>query len=326
MSPELTDIKVEGNDAEVDNFAAVITAAVNYWGRDYDYDFIAGLSGSAFSPVWWMKESCAAWWTEFGNDTRIRFLGKALGFHVVESPDVSDAEYAKTGVLPREMEEFWDRAKEAVGEGKIVIMHTWPCWSIITEWNDDITKLGLASVSGFGGTICAPYRSAKLYILTPGPAELTRAEAFKEALEFGADIADGSYERPGFAYGGKIYDAILGKAAEKHFCGDCKDKSWSCVCRTMNRIEGSNSTAARFFDMASEFLGTQLPAPVVDAIKKGYQSVAEYAGAYTNCEILKDNWDQGKFRDDFYNRVTHMKLEHGKLSKPFRRLANTISQ
>lgn len=326
MSPELTEIKVEGNDAEVDFFAACIEAAVRYWGRDYDYDFIAGLSGSAFSPVWWMEESCAAWWTEFGNDSRIRFLGKAVGFYIVESPDVSDEDFAKTGELPSEMEKFWNRVKDAVQEGKIVLMHTWPCWSIITEWNDDIAKLGLASVSSMGGMFCAPYRSAKMYILTPGAAEMTRAEAYKEALKFGADVADGTYKRPGFAYGGKLYDAILGKAGDEYFCGDCKEKSWSCACRTMNRVEGSNRSADRFLEEADEFIGSQLPEPVVDTVRSGYRTVADYAGSYTNCEMLRDNWDQEKFRDEFYNRVTHMKLEHGKLSKAFRRLADTISQ
>ncbi len=325
MSPDLKDIRVEGNDAEVDAFAACITAAVDYWGRDYDYDFIAGLTGSAFSPVWWMEETCSAWWTEFGNDSRMDFLGEALGFQYRESPDYEPGVFKGMDELPPDGRRFWERVGEAVEAGKIVIMHTWPCWSIITEWNDDITKLGLASVSDMGGRLCAPYPTAKLYILSGGTVQYTRSGALKQALVFGADVADGTFKRPGFAYGGKLYEAILGKAGNQYFCGVCKEKSHSCVCRTMNRVAATNATAVRFLEFAGEFLGDQVPQPALEAVIKHYQAVAEYAGNYTDCELLKADWENNGFQQEFYKRVGLMQIEHKTMAKTFRRIADTLA-
>ena len=208
MKPNLTEIKIEANDAEVDSFAACILAACRYWQREYDYDYIAGLTGSAFSPVWWQGESCTAWWTEFGNDTRVRFLGEALGFTVEESPEMTHEDFEASGEMSSELAGFWNRAKEAVQSGKVVIIGSWPCWSVIKSWDDDISEIGLESLAYLGG-ICAPHPLSKLYILTPAPADLTRMDAIKEAVRFGADIADGSFELPKFAFRTGYFNSLF---------------------------------------------------------------------------------------------------------------------
>ena len=324
MGPDLSEIKIEGNDAEVDSFVACITAAVKYWGRDYDYDYFAGLAGSAFSPVWHEAETCGAWWTEFGNDKRIRFLGQAVGFYVRESPEMSVEEYDAKGELKPELARFWKQAGEALQEGKVVLTGSWPCWSIITKWDEDISKLGLESVPGLGRVSCAPHPLAKTYVLTPGPAVMTRLKAIKEALKFGADIADGTFKALGFSYGGKLYDAILDRMTFEHFCGDCGGKSCNCVHRTMVRIAGVNRSAVRFLEFAGEFLGRQLPKPALDTVTRGYGKMAEIADSYSNRAVLCENWDRKDFKEEFASKVRQLHVTHRDMSKIFRRLSQSI--
>lgn len=324
MSPDLSEITIEGNDAEVDSFVACITAALKYWGRDHDYDYFAGLSGSAFSPIWHEDESCAAWWTEFGNDKRVGFLGKALGFTVRESPEMEKEEYEKRGELSPELRRFWKRVGEEVQEGRVVMVGSWPCWSIITKWDDDISKLGLETVDGLGDIRCAPNPLAKVYILIPGPAVMTRLEAIKEALKFGADVADGTFKAPGFSYGGKLYDAIIERLAYEHFCGDCAERSWSCVNRTMVRVAGTNRSAVAFLEFAGEFLGKQLPQPALETVVRGYRKMSEIAESYSGGALLRDNWDREDFREEFKTKVQDLQSTHKDTSRIMRRLSESV--
>ncbi len=323
MSGDLLECRIEGKDAEVDSFASCIHAALRYWGREFEYEYIAGLAGTPFSPTWYESEDCMAWWTEFGNGNRIKFVGKSLGFHVVESPKMSYEEYRKTGEITKEHSEFWDRAKEAVISGEVVLVKTWPSWSIITRWDDDYSKIELSTMQHLK-ELCSVQPFMEAYILTPGPAEYTRAESLKEALKFGADVADGTFHVPGFQYGGKLYEAILKRMEHDVFCESCGDKSWSCALRTMARVHGTNNDAVSFLEFAGEFLGDQLPKTVLNEAIKGFRAIADLSRAYLNRELLEDNWNDAGFRDEFTSKVQSMKVRHRDTAGILRRLAGGL--
>ncbi len=323
MCPDLSEIRVEGNDAEVDSFVACIRAAIIYWGRDYEYDYIAGLSGSAFSPVRHEDESCAAWWTEFGNDSRMEFLGKALGFTAKKSPAMSVRDFEKKGELSEELADFWKRVKEAVLEGKVVMIGAWPLWSIITRWDDDIEKMEINSVS-VGCDICRPSNLDTIYILTPCAASITRMEAIAEAIRFGADVADGTFRMPGFQYGGRLYDAILKRLERDIFCEDCGERSCNCAWRTMVRIHGTAGSAVRFLRFAGEFMGKRLPRQALDVVIGGYDTIAQTSGMYTDRTTICENWDHPEFKTKITSSVQAMKVAHKDASVIFRRLAQGL--
>jgi len=323
MGSELKDIRVEGIDAEVDSFATCIAAAIKYWGRGYEYDFVAGLSGTVFSPTWYESEDCMAWWTETGNGHRIKFLGKTLGFNIRESPVMFREEYDEKKELSRDLARFWDRAKGAVADNQVVLVKTWPAWSIITEWNDDFSQIGIATVENLKSLI-KPDLLNRAYILTPGPAGFTRMEAIRAAIKFGADMADGTFKLKGFQYGGKIYEMILKRLDAEYFCGTCEQESCKCAVRTMTRIHGTNNDAYNFLTFAGEFMGRQVPKPALEAAIKGYGEIRDLSGAYLDRDVVCDNWEEMEFKTQFAKKVQAMRVAHKDLAKFLRRLSDEI--
>jgi hypothetical protein len=320
-SMKLDEIVVEGVDAEVDSFIACITAAIKFWGRDYDYEYIAGLAGTAFSPAWNENESCGAWLTELGNDMRIKFLGKALGFFVRESPDVA---LSGDGVQSGEYEKFIERVKEALQEGKIVIAATWPYWSIIKKWSDIPENIKLATLEGSASPMCALKPDTRLYILGPAPAEITRMEALREAIKFGADVADGNFTNKNFHFGGKLYEEILRRLRQDSFCEDCGERSCNCVHRTMERVAGINKSAASFLEFAGEFMGSSLPKPALENVVRGYRTISELAGSYDDQVLICENWSDKGFREVFSQKVTAIQETHRDASILLRRIADHL--
>ena len=172
MKRQLHIIAIEGDSDSLDSFAACITAALKHWSKPADYDLVAGLSGAAFSPVWDESEDCTGWWMEFGNDHRVGFLGHSLGFTVESSPDVPPQEFERMGKLPEENQRFWERARDAVQSGTVVLMGNWPVWRILTGWSDDIRQLPMASPIGMPTLGIFPF--SKLHILVPANPLSTR--------------------------------------------------------------------------------------------------------------------------------------------------------
>jgi hypothetical protein len=324
MAEPVDSIELLGNPNEVDSFATCLTAAITRWGRQFDYSYVAGLTGSVFSPVLAEDESCSAWWMEFGNDNRMELLGKALGFAYRGSPEVSREEFEAAGRLPELNERFWNSAREAHANGRIVLIGTWPCWSIVTSWSGDLHQPDVASLKGFGG-LCKPHPTSKLYILSDVPARMTRVEAIREALRFGADLADGTFTRPGFSYGGKLYGAVLDRLDQDCFCADCREKSFNCAVRTMKRVRATNSTAVEFLTHAGEFLGKQIPQRALAAVMKGYQTIADLAEAYIDNEAVHARWADEAFQARFRSDVERMRETHVQTARLLRNLVDHLS-
>lgn len=316
-------MKIEGNDAEVDSFAACVTAIMKRWARDFDYSFVAGLTGCVFSPVINESESCSAWWTEFGNDNGVELLGKALGFNYRQSPDITREEFEKEGKLSPILERFWISARDARKQGRMVIIGTWPCWSLVTGWSDDLFQPEVVCLANLKD-VCKPNPWDKIYILTEAPARMTRGQAIREALKSGADIADGASTRPGFKYGGALYGEIVDRLDSGSFCPDCKDAEWSCMVRTMTKIQGLGLTAAEFLRFAGEFLGKQISQTDIESSAKAYAAIAEMSLPYTKKSNVEPNWGDKVFLSHLRKDVEAMESKHVEASKHLRAIAGAL--
>jgi|GEM_PF-6929659 len=48
----MKNIEIKENANRIDSFVACITSGLKTWGKQYQIDYVSGLSGAAFSPVW----------------------------------------------------------------------------------------------------------------------------------------------------------------------------------------------------------------------------------------------------------------------------------
>ena len=311
MTTTLNDLKFPGIETEnVDSMSACLTAAANYWKREFDYTFMAGLTGSAFSPAWNVGGDCVAWWMESGLPERLDFVGKTVGFFVNESPDMSREEYESHGGVSDEIIKFRELARDAVNGGEIVLVWSWPLWGIIKKWDDDVEKIELATVPCPASSLARVRCLSKMYILNPGPPELIIYDALIEAIKFAPSVASGDIDTVQYKYGGSLYQAMIDKLKDDPYCGSCGEKSWSCVLRTMARIRGLNRTCVEFLEFAGEFLGELLPKNDLELAINNYKTISEIAGKYVDSELLRDNWDTDEFKAGYKSDVEKMLKFH----------------
>ena len=306
---DLPQFRIEGRDADVDSFAACIHGAMKYWGREIDYHYVAGLSGVVFSPAWNKSESCAAWWTELGNNIRIGFLGTALGFQYMASPDKNGS--IVEGKNINRMSEFLKTAKTAVSDGLPVLIGSWPTWSVIKEWDDNLENHRLETVKGPVEKITKPHPTSKLYILTPSNPEMSKKRAIRESIKFGEEIASGKFVKEGFEYGGSLYGEFLRKLDDEHFCPDCKGRSHNCAARTIERVRGLQLSAVEFLKIvATQYEGTVTKTSIL-GIASGYQFMADTLEPF-NFSSLKENWGNKAHMDELKKSlVTVIKMHEG---------------
>lgn len=290
-------LKVEGDPNEVDSFVACVTAVLAAWGRPVPYAEVAGLAGVTFTPVWDKGEDCTAWWMEGGADQRVAFVGQALGFtaeQVTRKQDFTDevnSDYEATRALPPDINSYLARLKQALDQGDVVVMRTWPAWSVLSGWNDDIRKLPLATVPGFEGlcaSIWGPHKSRLAYILSPAEAVLPRGQAMADAVRYGAAIAAPGYASGNLLYGGALYDAAAAHLDEAYFCGPCRERDWSCAHRTLKRMLG---TARGAIDFASLAGGT-----IPEGACQDYAQMAGILSAYPDDKTIESRWHDDDFR------------------------------
>ncbi len=319
MNAYLDGLRVEGDPNEVDSFVACVTAVLKAWGRPADYDITAGLAGVVFSPAWDKGENCTAWWMEGGDDLRMDFLSRALGFKVqpvtreADWSDEVDQVYAATRALPPEIEHYLARLKGAVEGGEAVILHTWPAWSILKGWSEDVRHLPLATVPHFED-LCArawgPHKSRLAYVLSPVQAELSRQEAVGEALCFGEEVAAPGYSSGNIEYGGALYEAAAGHMALPHYCEPCgeKDRDWSCAHRTVKRMLGTARSAAEFLARAGAGEGAQ-GMPLYCA-QEDYAQMTGVLGRYVDQQAFASRWHDDVFRRDLTHDFIALKRLH----------------
>ena len=304
MSRPLT---IDAHHGTHDAFVACLCAILQSWGREADYAYVSGLAGVAFSPVYDEGEDCRAWWMEGGDDIRLDFLGKALGFEVttLEVPDgVDDWEpYADIVDMPAPRADHLQSLKAALDRGETVIVPTWPSWSVLTGWSDDLTQIPFETIPGFKDLVSrawGPNRTGLAYILSPIEPTLSRDEAVRQALAFGTSIADGTFEKDRYHYGGALYTAAAERLDHDPFCEPCGDESWSCAVRTLTRIAGTADSAADFLEQTG-----------LASAAAPYRTIQTTASKYKS-EQLKKNWEDPTFRAQLKQTFSQLHGLHDK--------------
>jgi hypothetical protein len=300
---------VLGNGHEVDSLAACMHAALSQWGRQVAYDCVAGLSGSAFSPALRRGEECAAWWMEGWSEARMEFVGHAVGFSVERIPNEEEdgAEFAR-------------RVRAAVAGKAVVLCRSWPCWSILEDWHDDPARRGYLAPAGLE-PVWRLATDASYYVIRPAEPALTRCEALREAVRYGARVADGEAGSPECEFGGRLYEAWMQRLHEEPFCPTCGENSWHCAERLASRARGNQLSAAHFLSRAQSFLPPLASDPSAGEAAGSYGIMADTLAPYTWGTGLNLTWGDPEGRSRYVRDVETVRELHGRAADYLGRIA-----
>ncbi len=334
MQGDLSSLAVEGDPNDVSSFAACLTAILQAWGQSIVYEEIVGLNGVAFSPVWDQGEDCTAWWMEGGDDMRLDFLGQVLGFSYErvthEQPFSEDVHehYAASGELPLELTQYFERLRAAIERGDGVIMRTWPSWSVLTGWAEDVTKLPFSTVPGFAdlcANIWGPHKSQLAYIISREEPGLIETQAIVDALKFGSQVASGAYGQPPVVYGGALYKAAAAKMGEEFFCPSCQAQDVGCAHRTLRRMRHTQECAALFLEMAQQNLDGEARVYVyMKDVMARYKAMAEVIEPYRDYKTFETNWSEDAFRRGLTSDFRKLKTLHDEAAETLEGLVETL--
>ncbi len=314
-------ICVEGDPNQIDSFAACLAAVLNAWGSPVSYNWVAGLGGTAFSPVLDEGEDCMAWWMEAGSDARVGFLGRALGFSVerVTREEVWDdparAVYAETGLLPEPHELHFARLRAAFDRGDGVLLRTWPAWSLLDGWDRDLDQLPFATLPGFEDLVAriwGPSQAQLVYLLYPVCPSLSLERSLEIAIRFGARVARGRGPNPNLRYGPALYRAAASRMDTSVFCTTCGDHGDSCAHRTLMRMLGTQRSAIGFLEEAQAVTEGALP---WESAIVAFEAMAAVTADYCGWQAFQEAWPDAEFRDtvrEDLSRLATLQLEAGR--------------
>ena len=251
---------------QCDSFAVSIQGAMTVWGRRASYDCVAAMCGTAFCPPLLTNEPCAGRWTDYDSDARVEFLGHAFGFVVERCPPEGAA---------RKFDCFARHARRALLRNDVVLDGSNWHWVRVVEWPEETREVQVTGPNG-SEQRRAIGPGSRAYVLHPVEHSISRAEALREGIRFGAKVAAGEYQGGQAAYGGRIYDAWLERLHGPQFCGACADKGWRCAEKTGARVRAGHLSAARFLERASAFLGHL---PCGESLREASRSYAQMAAA-----------------------------------------------
>ena len=211
-------IMIEGDPNAVDSFAACLTAVLRAWGSAVSYEQVEGLSGMAFSPIHNTGEDCIGWQMDGAQEYRIDFLDRSLGFTVerlgYEGGNGWLEEYGHSGAVPSAPAGYFAGMRAALQAGKAVIVRTWPVWSVLVGWDDDLRKLPFATTPRFDRVVASiypPCKTSAAFALDGAAAEIGERETTAQALAFGSRVASGDLSRDTAVvrFGSASFDAII---------------------------------------------------------------------------------------------------------------------
>lgn len=296
-------IKVEGDPNAVDSFAACVTAVLRAWGRDTTYERVEGLSGMAFSPICNGGEDCIGWKMDGANEYRVDFLGRCLGFTVerlgYEGGNGWLEEYVHSCAVPSEPAGYFGGMRAALEAGKAVIVRTWPAWSVLLGWDDDLRKLPFATTPRFEPVVAGiypPCKTQSAFALTPTAPELAERAAAAQAIAFGWTVASGelSQHTAEVRFGSAIYDAISALAGEPYLCPSCRENG--CFGRSLKRILNGQQASIRFLGEARQHVAGPAAQAALDQAILDYTALAEITRNYLPWPDLQEKHDLPEFR------------------------------
>jgi hypothetical protein len=302
MTNPTRQIHVEGDPNAVDSFAACVTAVLHSWGSDVAYDDVEGLSGLAFSPVCNDSEDCIGWEMDGSAELRIDFLGECLGF-ATERVEYAGGSgwldgYSASAVLPQEPAAYFARLRAAILAGKAVIPHSWPAWSVLTGWDDDLRRLPFATTPRFDKVVASiypPWKANWAFILTPVERVANPSHnELAEAIIFGAAVASGEANTGDVRFGGAIFDTITANARQRFLCPSCKENG--CMGRSFKRIANGQDACVHFLQEARQRASSPAGQAALDAVIRDYADMRTITGKYLDWPALQPQHDLPEFR------------------------------
>lgn len=310
-------VEVTGDPNVHDSFISALCAVLRSWGRDVDYDHVAGLAGIAFSPLYNEGEACRAWWMEGRADQRLDFMAAALGFTVEAIPrdSVPEDQAWNSNPDPARVPALTRRhhaaLQTAVESGKVVLVNTWPSWSVLTGWSDEFGQIQFVTMPGFGDLVrrvWGPERTSVAYVLSPAEPTLSEAQVTAAAIEYGAAIARGQIGDDGLRYGGQLYTAAARSLDDTPFCPACGVESAGCASRTLKRMQGTAQAAARFLAYAAVVDGG-LKQKLTESAHR-YEEIAAMAAPHIDWEAFGQHWDDPAYRRQLKTDLLRMQALH----------------
>ncbi len=288
-------------------------SAVGHWGTKAAYECIGALSGTVFAPALCVGASRSTSWHSCTSDMRIEFMGHALGFTVERPPAMAyrSAAVART---------FVDHAAQALSEGAVILCGTWPCWEMATEQDGGVDQLCALRVSREGGERPLP-PAARVYVLQNAVHTLTRCEAIREALRFGANVASGAYKQNGHAFGHCFFEAWSEAVSDGRPCPESDDGCLHCAHRTVRRVCRMEFAASGFLDRAKSALEPTLSAKGLTAAARAYEAMGEVLQPYTREGYLQETWRNVDLRGDYAANVDRLSQLHSRAAEGLTTLA-----
>jgi hypothetical protein len=280
-----------------------VTAVLRAWGRDVTYAQVEGLSGMAFSPACNDGEDCIGWQMDGSQEQRIEFLGRCLGFTVerlgYQGGNGWLEEYGRSGAVPPEPAGYFGGMAAALQAGRTVIVRTWPAWSVLVGWDDDLRKLPFATTPRFDKVVAGIYPPCKTntaFALTRATPEISEREAIGQALAFGWRVASGDLSRDtgGVRFGGAIFDTIIANTGAQFLCPSCKENG--CMGRSFKRIADGQAACITFLEEARSHVSGPAGQDALDQAIAAYAEMRAIADKYLDWPELQDQLDFPDFR------------------------------
>lgn len=332
---------VEGDANQADSFAACVRAALGVLGTgqgapETDQTYLEGLSGAAFAPVYDEDEDCAAWWMEGGNDLRVDFMGRVLGFAAEASPTLSGParreareEYERSGTLSGEVADFWEQTRQGPASEAVIVQRTWPTWSVAVGWSDDLRRLSLSTMPGYDA-LCQSDPLFPTYVLRSAPIQTAPEEAERQALAAGARIAAGEVEGDGYHYGASLYEKSAARLDEGSFCAPCGGREWSCASRTLHRMKGTQRSAVGFLRRVGHFAElsghpAELNGHLADAMER-YEHMGRITDRHLEAHRVRESWDDELYRHQLKESFRHLARQQVEAGECLVAAAATLSR
>ncbi len=256
------DFAVNGQIYIDDSFVACLDAVLQAWQRPMPRDRLVAYSGLAFATPWNGDES-THWATWGGGEYGLIALGRTLGltYRVLSSdpdrwlpPDWPTERFVDRGAMLAE-------ARAADADGAVVLLMTWPTWSVISGWTDGSPEIvTFAAMERFTRRIWGPDKADLAVVLRPTGTPLNEDAALTRTLELARErvadsyrlAEDGGVERP--VYADAAYRACARRLTAGRFCPTCDDDR-GCYGNVLEATLSHHRSAVAFLDAAIDRLG-----------------------------------------------------------------------
>lgn len=315
MTRTIDDLQIPGDPDAVDSFAACLTAVLKFFGHAAAYANVSALTGVCFAPCHNRSESCVGWMvdvSDYGLSSILAqawWIGEASGvdLEVLRLPRGAPAgcewrdQYRQYKSLPPQHTHYFNDLKAALDRGAVVITGTWPAWSVLGGWSEDLEQLPFFTTSNFSDTvqsIAPPCCSRVAVAVTPAEQVPINWVNGCQILHWGAQIATG-LEIEENCFGPSTYSLLAELAHEPYLCPACQQDG--CFSRTAQRILDGQQSTVDFLKLARAWMPDGIHGSSLENLIEAYGHMQILTRPYTSKEMYIDRTGDKAFRDQLFD-------------------------